>query len=553
MLLKSKTYSNHAVQGTTKALSSLSSLFTKDPLQSSSLIPKPRVQNPRKPLLLCPNEFEYFVRRQCKSGKITLNDALTYFNKLVTTEPSPLIQTKLNVEGIKANLYTLSILMNSCGQLKQMSSGGFEPDLVTVSILLKVQVFDKMCERGFQGDGVIYGILINGLCFIGHPGMALELHRKMENSSCQGTLLTFSMAASVFSEMVSKQISPDAVVYGRLKEAVNVFDEMVSRGLTPDLIMYNTFIHGFCQVGMWGEAVKIFNRMVENGISPDVVTFTTLIDSLGKEGKTGEAQRIFDLMIRQGAKPDIRTYNSLLSGLCSNGHLDEATKLFGLIVDQGLELDAFSYNIMITFELFQKMHDNVIKPTIVTYNTLIGMLFQEGQVSTAQKMFNEMHVYGQSPALSTYTVMLDGLCKHGHIEEALDLFHSLESTNKKPSIEHFSILIDGMWRAGKSEEARKMFTEISEKGGLCKQSMSLEANKLLMEMEEKGCVPDSISFNTLIHGLLREKEVEKAMNRLEEMRRRNFSADEGVTSLLLRLAMKDKQCRAALESLPDVI
>ncbi|XWS08846.1 hypothetical protein CRYUN_Cryun40dG0035400 [Craigia yunnanensis] len=135
-------------------------------------------------------------------------------------------------------------------------------------------------------------------------------------------------------------------------------------------------------------------------------------------------------------------------------------------------------------------------------------------------MFNEMLVYGQFPILSTYnTVVLCGLCKNGHIEEAIDLFHSLENTKYKPSIELFNILIGGMCKAGTSEEARKC----------------------LLKSLRKVAYQTPISFNIIIHGLLREKEVEKAMNRLKETCRRNFSPDEAVTSMLLRLAMKDAQ------------
>ncbi|GMJ01930.1 hypothetical protein HRI_003862300 [Hibiscus trionum] len=155
MLLKIKTDSNHAVQGTTRALSSLSSLFTKHPLQNSSAIPnnKPRFQNPQNPHLLGPKDFEYFVRHQCKSGKLTLNDALTYFDKLIATQPSPLIQTfnfvlgsasklkcnpdvfsmyrKLNVEGIKPNL-------------------NFSADDGVTSMLLRLAVKDEQCRAALE-------------------------------------------------------------------------------------------------------------------------------------------------------------------------------------------------------------------------------------------------------------------------------------------------------------------------------------------------------------------------------------------------------------------
>jgi len=54
---------------------------------------------------------------------------------------------------------------------------------------------------------------------------------------------------------------------------------------------------------------------------------------------------------------------------------------------------------------------------------------------------------------------------------------------------------------------------------------------LIVQMEEKGCLPDSISFSIMIQGLLRGKEAHKAMQLLDEMRKRN----------LLHLAVEDEQ------------
>lgn len=83
--------------------------------------------------------------------------------------------------------------------------------------------------------------------------------------------------------------------------------------------------------------------------------------------------------------------------------------------------------------------------------------------------------------------------------------------------------------------------------------MLSEAVKLLWQMEEKGCLPDSITFNVIIQNLLKENEIHEAIQLLEEMRNRNFSPDEAVTSMLLCLASFDPQWHAALVSLPNAL
>ncbi|KAK8281599.1 hypothetical protein V6Z12_D09G250600 [Gossypium hirsutum] len=524
--------------------------------QNASQISSP---NAKKIPLLVHNDFEFHIRHQCKSGKINLNDALGYFDKLIKVKPFPSTDTfnhvlgsvlklsrdsnvislyrKLNYEGIKPNLCTLNILLSSYYHLRRMDFG-FCPDYATVGRLLKglcvegkgleaVQVFAKMRERGFQGDVFTYGILIYGLCSIGESCPALNLFRKMAKRNCEGYLHKLvDEGLNLFFEMVSKGITPDVVVYSSL-EAVKFFDEMIGRGIAADL-------------GMWKEAIRIFDRMVGEGISPDEITFTTLISS----------HEMFAFMRQKEMKPTLA------------GQLDEAAKLFRSIPDQGYEVN--SQKIDEGFQLFRDMQFQGCKPNARTYNTLIQALCRVGRVRTAKKMFDEMYVCGsQSPTSFTYTIMLDGLCKNGHVDEAIALFRSLEGTKYESSIELYSILIYGMCRTGRMEEARNMFNEMSRKGfvpdvvtynilidGLCKKGMILEANKLIVEMEEKGCLPNSISFNIIIQGFLRENNIPEAMNLLKEMRRRNFAPNEAVTSLLLNLAVEDSQCRATLESLP---
>ena len=88
--------------------------------------------------------------------------------------------------------------------------------------------------------------------------------------------------------------------------------------------------------------------------------------------------------------------------------------------------------------------------------------------------------------------------------------------------------------------------------GLCKNGMVSEGYELVLQMEENGCSPDSISFNIVVRAFLKENEINKAMDIFGEMRKRNLLPDEGVTSMMLHLALVDEQWRLTLLSLPKI-
>lgn len=75
---------------------------------------------------------------------------------------------------------------------------------MTVSTLVKdmcleskatyvMKLFDKMGESGFQGDVLVYRMLINGLCKIHNMGFTIELHGRMLKENCQANVFTHSM------------------------------------------------------------------------------------------------------------------------------------------------------------------------------------------------------------------------------------------------------------------------------------------------------------------------------------------------------------------------
>ncbi|RZC61116.1 hypothetical protein C5167_022889 [Papaver somniferum] len=542
------------------------------------------------------SRLERYVKDECKSGRIKkLGDGLKYFDQLILERPLPstttrtfnhllssvskikcysdvimLFYKRMNLVGVKPDIYTFSILINCCCQLGQLSYGfclfgemlkrGYHPDKVTFTILIKglcikdeietaFDVFAKMAHTGIQPDAFTCNTLIHGFCRTGKVGLAIQLKSKMSEWNCRLNVVSYVVIIDTLCKG------------GLLDEAVVLFSEMLDDpSVVPNVVVYTSLINGFCNSGRLNEAKRLLEEMADRGISADLTTYNSIIHGHCLHGQHEEARKCFDEMMGRGISPDTITYNSMMDGLCLTGHLEEAVKLSDSMVDTGLEPNVFNYNVLIdgycknrkmdeAMQLFKKMKRNGLQPTTVTYNTLLGGLYRDGKVRAANNMFDEMQAFGPSPDTVTYGTVLNGYCKNGKVEEAVELFESMEDTGMLANAYMYSILMHSFFRAGKLGDARKLFNEIPNKGvviyntminGLFHNMMSLEAEKLIFEMEEKGCLPNARTYDIIIQAFLIAKETDRALHFLRKMCEKEFVPSDSVFSFSLKTLSADE-------------
>ena len=73
------------------------------------------------------------------------------------------------------------------------------------------------------------------------------------------------------------------------------------------------------------------------------------------------------------------------------------------------------------------------------------------------------------------------------------------------------------------------------------------------EMDENGCSPDGCTYNTITQGLLQNKEVLRAIQLLQEMLARGFSADVSTTTLLVEMLCDDKLDQSVKQILSEFV
>ncbi|XXG82228.1 hypothetical protein AAC387_Pa10g0218 [Persea americana] len=138
-----------------------------------------------------------------------------------------------------------------------------------------------------------------------------------------------------------------------------------------------------------------------------------------------------------------------------------------------------------------------VKPDVVSCNVLISALSQSRYSEEALDLIRQMRNFGLEPDVASGTTLFGGYVGFGYSEEAVSLFSKLRHSILLPDEHMFSIVLNAC--AG---------LEALEQGN------TDGALGVLAHMQAAGISPDPVSWNTLIKGYVRSKEIGDAMQLL---------------------------------------
>ena len=184
------------------------------------------------------------------------------------------------------------------------------------------------------------------------------------------------------------------------------------------------------------------------------------------------------------------------------------------------------------------------RPSIRTYDILFAAFLSRRSdsyinhmyMATIRSLFKQMVNDGIEPDIFSLNSMIEGYVLSLHVNDALRIFHQMGVVyNCLPNSRSYDYLIHGLCAQGRTDNARK----------LCN------------EMKRQGFVPSSKSYNSLVNALALGGEVDEAVSYLWEMTEKQRSADfityqtvldhmskqgrkQDVMSLLKKLREKDR-------------
>ncbi|KAF2291849.1 hypothetical protein GH714_035839 [Hevea brasiliensis] len=240
---------------------------------------------------------------------------------------------RMNIEGTKPTLTTLSSILMACSRAAQLRHGRFlhgyvirnsiEADIFVNSGLIdlyfkcgRVQSAENVFEMLPRANVVCWNVMISGYVTVGNYFEALNMYDDMKVAGVKPDAVTFSSVLSACSQLAALE---------KGKEIHNCISE---RGLESNEIVMGALLDMYAKCGAVDEAYNVFNKLPER----DLVSWTSMITAYGSHGQALEALRLFGEMQQSNAKPDAVTFLEVLSacshaGLVDKGIGEEIAKL----------------------------------------------------------------------------------------------------------------------------------------------------------------------------------------------------------------------------------
>ncbi|KAJ9564919.1 hypothetical protein OSB04_000885 [Centaurea solstitialis] len=217
-----------------------------------------------------------------------------------------------------------------------------------------------------------------------------------------------------------------------------------------------------------------FDYMILLQPFPPISSFNQLLNSVSK-AKNHRYRKVaaiffYRRMNKAQIGPNLVTLNIVLNCYCDLNEVDFGFGVLGLILKRGFTPDNVTYTTLVkglflkdriveAVRLFKKMIRLGVRPHVVSYGTLINGLCKAGKIEAAVR-FHEEIMKGDIGS----GVLIDSLCKDGFVSKAKELF--LEMKSRKISVDSvtYTSLIRGLVCSDNSEEAKCLFVEMIDEG-----------------------------------------------------------------------------------------
>lgn len=294
------------------------------------------------------------------------------------------------------------------------------------------------------------------------------------------------------------------------------------------LSTFNLVIKTLCDLDRVDLALDVFMEIKESCFYPDRDTYRTLMKGLCDSGRLDEATHLLYSMLwrisQKGCEDDVVVYRMLLEALCRDGRVKDAEEVMGKVLLKGLrsrarrrgfrkpELEGLDEE-----EVKERIDEGLVSGgvrSLRSYEAVIGDLYEEGRVRSADKVFDEMCKRGFRPTVGLYEKKIAALCDDKRVGDAVRVLETeMKERGCVPSVRVYDLIM----------------------GGFCKEGKAMRAVEMLKRMERQvGCVAKKESFEIVVNGLLSERKFVEASQVLERMARRKYWAGSEVYSEVVR-------------------
>ncbi|KAK1431399.1 hypothetical protein QVD17_07858 [Tagetes erecta] len=224
-----------------------------------------------------------------------------------------------------------------------------------------------------------------------------------------------------------------------------------------DEVSMTVILAGFAQNGCEEEAIQVFMRIVKEGIVIDANMIAAILGVFGGDTSLAFGKQIHSFVVKKGFGLNTFVSNGLINMYSKCGELGESIKVFE---SNGFSRNSVSWNSMIAafarhgngskaLELYEEMRQEGIKPTEITFLSLLHACSHVGLVSKGMEFLEAMkNEYGIRPKKEHYACVVDMLGRAGLLNEALTFIKLLPV---RPDVQVWQSLLGGCSFHGNSD------------------------------------------------------------------------------------------------------
>jgi len=240
-----------------------------------------------------------------------------------------------------------------------------------------------------------------------------------------------SSGLKVLEEMLNCGIEPDEITYlalmdllctnGDMDIAVDVIEKLKTSDVEITAAIYNTLVKGYARLNppQLGKVFEIYEAMrseKEHYCPPDHITSACVVDALARVGDFERATQVLNEAEESEhvrGRPRRETYNALIKAYRTALLIDlealrarEEEPLEERAETIGLQLSHYLSRARRLIAKMQSQRDDRKHPDTVTYNTIIDMCAELGDVVKAQQLYEEMCSQGVYPDVRTFNALI---------------------------------------------------------------------------------------------------------------------------------------------------
>jgi pentatricopeptide repeat protein len=149
------------------------------------------------------------------------------------------------------------------------------------------------------------------------------------------------------------------------------------------------------------------------------------------------------LKIRQNVAAPLRQCNMLIKEMADAGQFDRCA------------------------DVLRAMQSAGVRPSIVTYSTLISRAGAWQKVAVAERYFNQMKHDGIKADVQAYNSLINAYAKETETDRALAVLAEMDREQVKPTVVTFNTLIDSCARSGEVHKAEDMLKRMKVRLFIC--------------------------------------------------------------------------------------